>query len=132
MKKGFTCRKTGFVWKKWEEKSLLRKEGFRLQKKTGIAKAKKYKNRIYLRKKGNNKNRKKKDFFPPNNTQIILNGLYLTNCIVQTNKFKTFPNNFFEWRIISDRENLVEKEKQNSTIISEKHCHFYDHALNPQ
>ena len=34
-------------------------------KKTGIAKAKKYKNRIYLRKKGNNKNREKKDFFPP-------------------------------------------------------------------
>ena len=34
-------------------------------KKTGIAKAKKYKNRIYLRKKGNNKKRKKKDFFPP-------------------------------------------------------------------
>ena len=33
--------------------------------KTGIAKAKKYKNRIYLRKKGDNKNRKKKDFFPP-------------------------------------------------------------------
>ena len=34
-------------------------------KKTGIAKAKKYKNRIYLRKKGNNINREKKDFFPP-------------------------------------------------------------------
>ena len=42
----------------------MRGKGFRL-KKTGIAKAKKYKNRIYLRKKGNNKNRKKKDFFPP-------------------------------------------------------------------
>ena len=39
------------------------KKGFRLQK-TGIAKAKKYKNRIYLRKKGDDKNRKKKDFFP--------------------------------------------------------------------
>ena len=26
---------------------------------------KKYKNRIYLRKKGDDKNRKKKDFFPP-------------------------------------------------------------------
>ena len=36
-------------------------------KKTGIAKAKKYKNRIYLRKKGNDKNREKKDFFPPGN-----------------------------------------------------------------
>ena len=35
-------------------------------KKTGIVKAKKYKNRIYLRKKGDDKNRKKKDFFPPN------------------------------------------------------------------
>ena len=34
-------------------------------KKTGIAKAKKYKNRIYLRKKGSNKNIEKKDFFPP-------------------------------------------------------------------
>ena len=44
----------------------MRGKGFRL-KKTGIAKAKKYKNRIYLRKKGNNKNRKKKDFFPPEN-----------------------------------------------------------------
>ena len=42
----------------------MRGKGFRL-KKTGIAKAKKYKNRIYLRKKVNNKNRKKKDFFPP-------------------------------------------------------------------
>ena len=34
-------------------------------KKPGILKAKKYKNRIYLRKKGNNINREKKDFFPP-------------------------------------------------------------------
>ena len=34
-------------------------------KKTGITKAKKYKNRIYLRKKSDDKNRKKKDFFPP-------------------------------------------------------------------
>ena len=33
-------------------------------KKTGIANFKKYKNRIYLRKKSDNKNRKKKDFFP--------------------------------------------------------------------
>ena len=40
--------------KKCEEKSLLRKKGFVMQK-----------NRIYLRKKGDDKNRKKKDFFPP-------------------------------------------------------------------
>ena len=37
-----------------------------LQKK-GIAEAKKCKNRIYLRKTGDDKNRKKKDFFPPPN-----------------------------------------------------------------
>ena len=54
-KKGFTCRKTGFVWKKEERKSpFSEKKGFRLQK-----------NRIYLRKKGDHKNRKKKYFFPP-------------------------------------------------------------------
>ena len=39
--------------------------------KTGIAKAKKYKNRIYLRKKGDGKNRKKKDFFPPVETSFV-------------------------------------------------------------
>ena len=39
-----------------------------LQKK-GIAEAKKCKNRIYLRKTGDDKNRKKKDFFPPNNLE---------------------------------------------------------------
>ena len=44
--------------------SLFR-EKFLCYKKTGIAKAKKCKNRIYLRKKGDDKNRKKKDFFPP-------------------------------------------------------------------
>ena len=34
-------------------------------KKRGIANSKIDKNRIYLRRKGDNKNRKKKDFFPP-------------------------------------------------------------------
>jgi hypothetical protein len=34
-------------------------------KKTGIANSKIDKNRIYLRRKGDDKNRKKKDFFPP-------------------------------------------------------------------
>jgi hypothetical protein len=47
-------------------------------KKTGIIKAKKQKNRIYLRKKGNNKNRKKKDFFPPHWITIMaMRGIYL-------------------------------------------------------
>ena len=52
------------------EKKSVRKSPFSgkkvlCYKKTGIVKAKKYKNRIYLRKKGDDKNRKKKDFFPP-------------------------------------------------------------------
>ena len=45
--------------------SLFRKKKVLCYKKTGIAKAKKCKNMIYLRKKGDGKNRKKKDFFPP-------------------------------------------------------------------
>ena len=64
-KKGFTCRKTGFVWKKVWGKVPSQEKKVLCYKKTGIVKAKKYKNRIYLRKKGDDKNRKKKDFFPP-------------------------------------------------------------------
>ena len=64
-KKGFFCRKTGFVWKKMWEKVHSQEKKVLCYKKTGIAKAKKYKNRIYLRKKSDDKNRKKKDFFPP-------------------------------------------------------------------
>ena len=63
-KKGFTCRKTGFVFPFYKKKVLC-------YKKTGIAKAKKCKNRIYLRKKGDDKNRKKKDFFPPSNVELF-------------------------------------------------------------
>ena len=51
--------------KKNERKSPFSGKKVLGYKKTGIAKAKMYKNRIYLRKKGDNKNRKKKDFFPP-------------------------------------------------------------------
>ena len=61
---GFTFRKTEFVLEKSEEEFLLRKEGF-TYKKTGIANLKIHKNRIYRRKKGDDKNRKKKDFFQP-------------------------------------------------------------------
>ena len=46
-------------------KSPFSEEKVLHHKKTGIANFKKHKNRICLRKKGNNKNRKKKDFFPP-------------------------------------------------------------------
>jgi hypothetical protein len=43
----------------FSEKKVLR------NKKTGIANSKIHKNRIYQRKKVDDKNRKKKDFFPP-------------------------------------------------------------------
>ena len=70
-KKGFTCRKTGFLFPFQKKKVLC-------YTKTGIAKAKKCKNRIYLRKKGDDKNRKKKDFFPPTKTKhLCLNPEYL-------------------------------------------------------
>ena len=69
---GFTFRKTEFVLEKSEEEFLLRKEGF-TYKKTGIANLKIHKNRIYRRKKGDDKNRKKKDFFPPQKKVHIKN-----------------------------------------------------------
>ena len=47
-----------------EKSSFLEKKVLHY-KKTEIANSKIYKNRIYLRKKGDDKNRKKKDFFPP-------------------------------------------------------------------
>ena len=66
---GFTFRKTEFVLEKSEEEFLLRKKGFTYEK-TGIANLKIHKNRIYRRKKGDDKNRKKKDFFPPKKVHI--------------------------------------------------------------
>ena len=60
-KKVLLSKKQDLILKKRtqsEEKVLL-------NRKTGIANPKKYKNRIYLKKKGDHKNRKKKDFFPP-------------------------------------------------------------------
>ena len=50
--------------KKVKKSPFLEKKVLRY-KKTGIANLKNYKNRIYFRKKGDNKNRKRKDFFPP-------------------------------------------------------------------
>ena len=47
-----------------EKSSFLEKKVLHY-KKTEIANSKIYKNRIYLRKKGDDKNRKKKDFFLP-------------------------------------------------------------------
>ena len=64
IKKGFKFRKTGFVFEKSDEKSLFKKKVLR-NKKPGIVNSKIDKNRIYWRKKGDDKNRKKKDFFPP-------------------------------------------------------------------
>ena len=63
-KKDLLAEKQDF-FEKNEKKSPFSGKKVLGYKKTGIAKAKKYKNRIYLRKKGNNKNREKKDFFPP-------------------------------------------------------------------
>ena len=70
----------------------MRGKGFRL-KKTGIAKAKKYKNRIYLRKKGNNKNRKKKDFFPP------YRFISKTFVVVPKNETTCFHEVFCTWQV---------------------------------
>ena len=64
-KKRIYLQKNRICLKKNERKSSFSGKKVLGYKKTGIAKAKKYKNRIYLRKKGNNKNRKKKDFFQP-------------------------------------------------------------------
>ena len=47
-------------------------------KKTGIANSKIDKNRIYLRRKGDDKNRKKKDFFPPYMDMIWWQSLFRT------------------------------------------------------
>jgi hypothetical protein len=64
IKKDLLAEKQDLFEKKVRKSPFLGKKVL-CYKKTGIAKAKKYKNRIFLRKKGDNKKRKKKDFFPP-------------------------------------------------------------------
>ena len=64
-KKDLLAEKQDLFEKKMRGKVPSQEKRFYVTKKTGITKAKKYKNRIYLRKKGSNKNIEKKDFFPP-------------------------------------------------------------------
>ena len=64
-KKRIYLQKNRICLKKNVRKSPFSGKKVLCYKKTGITKAKKYKNRIYLRKKSDDKNRKKKDFFPP-------------------------------------------------------------------